>query len=130
MVRSFYDGNKYLLITENFKDVRLVGAPTSSIGKFGSDTDNWVWPRHTGDFSLFRVYADKNINRPAGYSKRECSLIHQALFPSFCQRIKENDFTMVLGYPGRTTEYLPSYAVRQMVNNLNPGLVLKFVMPL
>ncbi|MES2864253.1 MAG: S46 family peptidase, partial [Bacteroidota bacterium] len=69
LVRSFYDGNQYLLfVTENFKDVRLVGAPPSSIGKFGSDTDNWVWPRHTGDFSLFRVYADKN-NRPAEYSK-------------------------------------------------------------
>ena len=68
-IRTFYDGNQYLLfVIENYKDVRLVGAPPSSIGKFGSDTDNWVWPRHTGDFSLFRIYADKN-NRPAEYSK-------------------------------------------------------------
>ena len=77
LVRSFYDGNQYLLfVTENFKDIRLVGAPPSSIGKFGSDTDNWVWPRHTGDFSLFRVYADKN-NRPAAYSKPNCQYPNQ-----------------------------------------------------
>ncbi|HMI07787.1 MAG TPA: S46 family peptidase, partial [Flavobacterium sp.] len=68
-IRTFYEGNQYMLfVTETYKDVRLVGAPPSSIGKFGSDTDNWVWPRHTGDFSLFRIYADKN-NRPAAYSK-------------------------------------------------------------
>src|SRR5690606_7770632 len=68
-IRNFFDGNQYLLfVTETFKDIRLVGAPPSSIGKFGSDTDNWVWPRHTGDFAFFRVYADKN-NRPAEYSK-------------------------------------------------------------
>jgi hypothetical protein len=111
LVRSFYDGNQYLLfVTENFKDIRLVGAPPSSIGKFGSDTDNWVWPRHTGDFSLFRVYADKN-NRPAEYSKDNVPYTPKHFFPVSAKGIQENDFTMVMGYPGRTTEYLPSYAV-------------------
>lgn len=123
LVRSFYDGNQYLLfVTENFKDVRLVGAPPSSIGKFGSDTDNWVWPRHTGDFSLFRVYADKN-NRPAEYSKGNVPYTPKHFFPVSAKGIKENDFTMVMGYPGRTTEYLPSYAVEQMVNDLNPARI-------
>ncbi|CAM4364912.1 S46 family peptidase [Flavobacterium terrigena] len=123
LVRSFYDGNQYLLfVTENFKDIRLVGAPPSSIGKFGSDTDNWVWPRHTGDFSLFRVYADKN-NRPAEYSKDNVPYTPKHFFPVSAKGIKENDFTMVLGYPGRTTEYLPSYAVEQMVNDLNPARI-------
>lgn len=123
LVRTFYDGNQYLLfVTENYKDVRLVGAPPSSIGKFGSDTDNWVWPRHTGDFSLFRVYADKN-NRPAEYSKDNVPYTPKHFFPVSAQGIKENDFTMVLGYPGRTTEYLPSYAVEQIVNDLNPARI-------
>lgn len=123
LVRSFYDGNQYLLfITENFKDIRLVGAPPSSIGKFGSDTDNWVWPRHTGDFSLFRVYADKN-NRPAEYSKDNVPYTPKHFFPVSAKGIKENDFTMVLGYPGRTTEYLPSYAVEQIMNDLNPARI-------
>jgi hypothetical protein len=123
LVRTFYDGNQYLLfVTENFKDVRLVGAPPSSIGKFGSDTDNWVWPRHTGDFSLFRVYADKN-NRPAEYSKDNVPYTPKHFFPVSAKGIKENDFTMVLGYPGRTTEYLPSYAVEQIVNDLNPARI-------
>lgn len=123
LVRTFFDGNQYLLfVTENYKDVRLVGAPPSSIGKFGSDTDNWVWPRHTGDFSLFRVYADKN-NRPAEYSKDNVPYTPKHFFPVSAQGIKENDFTMVLGYPGRTTEYLPSYAVEQIVNDLNPARI-------
>lgn len=123
LVRSFYDGNQYLLfVTENFKDIRLVGAPPSSIGKFGSDTDNWVWPRHTGDFSLFRVYADKN-NRPAAYSKDNVPYTPKHFFPVSAKGIQENDFTMVMGYPGRTSEYLPSYAVEQIVNDLNPARI-------
>lgn len=123
MIRSFFDGNQYLLfVIENYKDVRLVGAPPSSIGKFGSDTDNWVWPRHTGDFSLFRIYADKN-NRPAEYSKDNIPYKPKHFFPISIKGIKEGDFTMVMGYPGRTTEYLPSYAVEQMVNNLNPARI-------
>jgi hypothetical protein len=119
-IRTFYDGNQYLLfVIENYKDVRLVGAPPSSIGKFGSDTDNWVWPRHTGDFSLFRIYADKN-NHPAEYSKDNVPYKPKHFFPISINGIKENDFTMVMGYPGRTQEYLPAIAVDQIVNTLNP----------
>ncbi|NBU82094.1 MAG: S46 family peptidase, partial [Flavobacteriaceae bacterium] len=119
-IRTFYDGNQYLLfVIENYKDVRLVGAPPSSIGKFGSDTDNWVWPRHTGDFSLFRIYADKN-NRPAEYSKNNVPYKPKHFFPISINGIKENEFTMVMGYPGRTQEYLPAIAVDQIVNTLNP----------
>nr|WP_294775872.1 S46 family peptidase [uncultured Flavobacterium sp.] len=122
-IRTFYDGNQYLLfVTETFRDVRLVGAPPSSIGKFGSDTDNWVWPRHTGDFSLFRIYADKN-NRPAAYSTENVPYKPKYFFPISIKGLKENDFTMVLGYPGRTQEYLPAVAVEQIVNTLNPAKV-------
>lgn len=119
-VRSFYDGNQYLLfIVENYKDIRLVGAPPSSIGKFGSDTDNWVWPRHTGDFALFRIYADAN-NRPADYSTNNVPYTPKHYFPISIGGVEENDFTMVFGYPGRTTEYLPAVAIDQIVNDLNP----------
>lgn len=122
-IRTFYDGNQYLLfVTETFKDVRLVGAPPSSIGKFGSDTDNWVWPRHTGDFSLFRIYADKD-NRPAAYSKDNVPYKPKHFLPISAKGIKENDFTMVMGYPGRTQEYLPSYAVEQIITELNPAKI-------
>ncbi len=122
-VKTFYDGNQYLLfVVESYKDVRLVGAPPSSIGKFGSDTDNWVWPRHTGDFSLFRIYADKN-NRPAAYSADNVPYKPKHFFPISITGLKENDFTMVMGYPGRTTEYLPSVAVNQIVETLNPAKV-------
>ncbi len=122
-VRNFFDGNQYLLfVTETFKDIRLVGAPPSSIGKFGSDTDNWVWPRHTGDFMLFRIYADKN-NRPADYSKDNVPYKPRHFFPVSIAGVKENDFTMVMGYPGRTTEYLPAVAVEQIVNDLDPARI-------
>ncbi|WP_159799527.1 S46 family peptidase [Flavobacterium sp. MK4S-17] len=122
-IRTFYEGNQYMLfVTETYKDVRLVGAPPSSIGKFGSDTDNWVWPRHTGDFSLFRIYADKN-NRPAEYSKDNVPYTPKHYFPISLGGIKENDFTLVFGYPGRTQEYLPSVAVEQIVNVLNPAKI-------
>lgn len=122
-VRTFYDGNQYLLfVVESFKDVRLVGAPPSAIGKFGSDTDNWVWPRHTGDFSLFRIYADKN-NHPAAYSADNVPYKPKHSFPISISGLKENDFTMVMGYPGRTQEYLPAIAVDQIVNTLNPAKV-------
>ncbi|HRZ32915.1 MAG TPA: S46 family peptidase, partial [Flavobacterium sp.] len=114
-IRTFYDGNQYIwFVTETFKDIRLVGAPPSSIGKFGSDTDNWVWPRHTGDFSLFRIYADKN-NRPAEYSKDNVPYTPKHYFPVSISGVQENDFTMVFGYPGRTQEYLPAVAVEQLV---------------
>ena len=123
LIKTFYDGNQYLLfVTETYKDIRLVGAPPSSIGKFGSDTDNWVWPRHTGDFSLFRIYADKN-NRPADYSAANVPYKPKYFFPISIKGIKENDFTMVMGYPGRTQEYLPSFAVEQIVTTLNPAKI-------
>lgn len=122
-IRTFYEGNQYILfVVESYKDVRLVGAPPSSIGKFGSDTDNWVWPRHTGDFSLFRIYADKN-NRPAAYSKDNVPYTPKHFLPVSIKGVEENDFTLVFGYPGRTTEYLPSVAVEQIVNNLNPAKI-------
>ncbi len=111
-----------LFVTESFEDIRLVGAPPSSIGKFGSDTDNWVWPRHTGDFSLFRIYADKN-NRPAKYSKDNVPYTPKHFLPVSINGVEQNDFTMVYGYPGRTQEYLPSFAVEQIVNDLNPAKI-------
>ncbi len=122
-IRTFYEGNQYMLfVTETYKDVRLVGAPPSAIGKFGSDTDNWVWPRHTGDFSLFRIYADKN-NRPAGYSKDNVPYTPKHFLPISLDGIKEDDFTLVFGYPGKTNEYLPAVAIEQIVTELNPAKI-------
>jgi len=122
-IRTFYEGNQYMLfVTETYKDVRLVGAPPSSIGKFGSDTDNWVWPRHTGDFSLFRIYADKN-NRPAAYSKDNVPYTPKHFLPISLDGVAEDDFTLVFGYPGRTNEYLPSIAIEQIINELNPAKI-------
>jgi hypothetical protein len=122
-IKSFYDGNQYLVfVTEIFKDVRLVGAPPMSIGKFGSDTDNWMWPKHTGDFSLFRVYAGKD-NRPAEYSKDNVPYVPKHYFPISLKGLKENDFTMVMGYPGTTMEYLHSSAVAQIVNDIDPARI-------
>lgn len=122
-IRTFYEGNQYILfVTETFRDIRLVGAPPSLIGKFGSDTDNWVWPRHTGDFSLFRIYAGKD-NHPADYSKDNVPYVPKHFLPVSLDGVKEGDFTMVLGYPGRTTEYLPAVAVAQIVNELDPAKI-------
>jgi len=122
-IRTFYEGNQYMLfVTETYKDVRLVGAPPSSIGKFGSDTDNWIWPRHTGDFSLFRIYADKN-NRPAAYSKDNVPYVPKHFLPISLDGVAEDDFTLVFGYPGSTTEYLPAVAIEQIVNELNPAKI-------
>ncbi len=122
-IRTFFEGNQYMLfVTETFKDVRLVGAPPSSIGKFGSDTDNWVWPRHTGDFSLFRIYADKN-NRPANYSKDNIPYTPKHFLPISLDGVAEDDFTMVFGYPGKTNEYLPAVAIAQIANELNPAKI-------
>jgi len=122
-VRSFFKGNQYLLfVTERFTDVRLVGAPPTSIGKFGADTDNWMWPRHTGDFSMFRVYADAN-NRPAAYSKDNVPYKPLHFLPISLDGVEESDFTLVFGFPGRTNEYLPAVAVDQIVNVLNPAKI-------
>ena len=122
-VKSFFKGNRYyLFVTETFKDVRLVGAPPSSIGKYGADTDNWMWPRHTGDFSLFRIYADKD-NKPAEYSEDNVPYRPAHHLPVSLEGIKEGDFTMVFGFPGRTNEYLPSYAIEQTYHVLNPARI-------
>ncbi|MBL4745246.1 MAG: S46 family peptidase [Flavobacteriaceae bacterium] len=119
-VKSFYKGNQYILfVTEKYTDIRLVGAPPTSIGKFGSDTDNWMWPRHTGDFSMFRIYADKN-NRPATYAADNVPYTPKHFLPVSLDGVAENDFTLVFGFPGRTNEYLPAVAIDQIVNTLNP----------
>ena len=123
LIRPFYEGNKYyMFITVTYKDVRLVGAPPSSIGKFGADTDNWVWPRHTGDFSLFRVYMSPD-SQATTYSERNIPLAPRHFLPISIKGLEEGDFTMVYGFPGRTTEYLPSVAVQQISEVLNPARV-------
>jgi len=122
-IKPFYYGNKYfMIVTETFKDVRMVGAPPSSIGKFGADADNWMWPRHTGDFSIFRIYADKN-NQPAEYSKDNVAYTPRNSFPISIKGVKENDFTMVYGFPGRTQEYIPKEAVRTIIENTDPNRI-------
>jgi hypothetical protein len=119
-VKPFYAGNEfYLFVTETFTDVRLVGAPPSNIGKFGGDTDNWMWPRHTGDFSMFRIYAGKD-NQPANYSKDNVPYRPAKHLSISLKGIKEGDFTFVYGFPGTTQEYLPSYAVDMTVLQRNP----------
>ncbi|MBI5219902.1 MAG: S46 family peptidase [Bacteroidia bacterium] len=123
VIRPFYNGNEYyLFIYEEFKDVRLVGAPPSGIGKFGGDTDNWMWPRHTGDFSLFRIYANKN-NDPAEYSPDNVPYKPKKFFPISLKGVKKGDFTMVFGFPGRTTEYLSSSAVEMISQVEDPNIV-------
>lgn len=122
-VRPFFLGNQYfLIVNEVFRDVRLVGAPPSAIGKFGGDTDNWVWPRHTGDFSLFRVYADRE-NKPAAYSAENVPYRPAYHFSVSLAGVKEGDFTMVFGYPGRTQQYAPSYHIRMLKEVIYPKQV-------
>ncbi|SHJ09651.1 Peptidase S46 [Cruoricaptor ignavus] len=122
-VKPMYYGNKYYAyIIETFKDVRLVGAPPESIGKFGSDTDNWVWPRHTGDFAFFRIYADKN-NKPAEFSKDNVPYVPKHFLPVSIKDKNEDDFTFVFGFPGRTQEYLPAIAVQKIMTEINPAMI-------
>lgn len=119
-VEKYYYGNQYFLLTyEKFNDIRLVGTPPSNIGKFGNDTDNWVWPRHTGDFSMFRIYVDKD-NKPAEYSPQNVPYIPKQHLKISLDGYEEGDFTFVFGYPGRTQEYLPSQAIDMTVNVSNP----------
>lgn len=119
-VRGFYEGNQfYLFITETFNDIRFVGAPPESIGNFGDDTDNWIWPRHTGDFSVFRIYANKD-NQPAAYSPDNVPYRPKYVLPISLGGIKEGDFSLTYGFPGRTTLYLPAAAVEMQVEILNP----------
>ncbi len=122
-VRAFYYGNEfYLFVTEIFMDIRLVGAPPSNIGKFGGDTDNWMWPRHTGDFSLFRIYVNKD-NEPAEYA--EDNVPYEPLYsiPISVKGVEEDDFTFIFGFPGRTQEYLPSDAIEMITEVQNPARI-------
>lgn len=119
-VKPFFQGNQYFLfINEVFEDVRLVGAPPSNIGKFGGDTDNWMWPRHTGDFSVFRIYADTN-NQPAKYSEDNVPYKPKEHLAISIKGVEEGDFTFIFGYPGSTEQYIPSYAVEMITNVVNP----------
>ena len=122
-VRGFFEGNQYyLFITETYKDVRLVGAPPSAIGNFGKDTDNWMWPRHTGDFSMFRIYAGKD-NKPAEYSADNIPYTPKKSLTISLDGVNEGDFTMVFGFPGRTTQYLQSSAVEQIMTVNDPAKI-------
>lgn len=119
-VEALYYGNQYFIfVFRTFTDVRLVGAPPSSIGKFGGDTDNWMWPRHTGDFSLFRIYADKE-NNPAPYSEENVPYKPKKYFKVSAKGVKEGDFTFVYGFPGSTREYITSDAVHYNAEISNP----------
>ena len=119
-IKSAYYGNQqFLFVYQTFKDVRLVGAPPSSIGKFGGDTDNWIWPRHTGDFSIFRVYAGAD-NQPAEYHKDNVPYRPKRHFKISTKGIKEGDFTMIYGFPGNTQEYVTSDAVKYVAEISNP----------
>ncbi|MCB0705705.1 MAG: S46 family peptidase [Saprospiraceae bacterium] len=119
-IKPFYKGNQYFaFVTTTYLDVRLVGAPPSSIGKFGADTDNWVWPRHTGDFSLFRIYAGAD-NMPAEYSETNVPYKPKHFLPISLDGVEPGDFTLVFGFPGSTNQYLPSSAVRQIMEIIDP----------
>ncbi|MEK9618578.1 MAG: S46 family peptidase [Flavobacteriales bacterium] len=122
-VKSFYYGNLYYMFTYNiFNDVRLVGAPPSSIGKFGGDTDNWMWPRHTGDFTMFRVYADKE-NKPSSYSQDNKPLRPKHSLPVSIAGVQDGDYAMIMGYPGSTDRFLTSWGVKQAVDVEQPARV-------
>ncbi|TGD57066.1 S46 family peptidase [Flavobacterium humi] len=122
-VRSFFQGNEYYyFVYQDYKDVRLVGTPPESLGKFGGDTDNWEWPRHTADFSMFRVYADANGN-PAEYSPNNVPLQPKHYLPVNIGGVKENDYAMILGYPGRTNRWMPASGIEQNVKFAYPAWV-------
>ena len=119
-IESLYYGNQFVMyVYQTYRDVRLVGAPPSSIGKFGGDTDNWIWPRHTGDFSIFRVYAGSD-NQPADYSKENVPYRPKRHFKISTEGVQEGDFTMIYGFPGNTQEYVISDAVEYVANVSNP----------
>lgn len=122
-IESFFGGNQYLMfVVERYKDVRLVGTPPSSIGKFGGDTDNWMWPRHTGDFSIFRVYSDKEGN-PAAYSKDNVPYSTPTHLKISLKGVKPGDYTMIMGFPGSTERYMTSYEIDQVLNISNPNRI-------
>lgn len=122
-VKSYFNGNQFfLLIYKRYTDVRLVGTPPKSLGKYGGDTDNWMWPRHTSDFSMFRVYAGKD-NQPAAYSADNVPYRPKKYLPVSAKGVKEGDYAMVMGYPGRTNRYEVSYGVDLAVRVSNPSIV-------
>ncbi len=122
-VKSFYDDNQYfLLIYETYNDVRLVGTPPESVGKFGGDTDNWMWPRHTGDFSLFRIYADSSGN-PADYHEDNIPLVPKYSLPVSAKEIQKNDFAMILGYPGSTSRYITTSGLDLLMEVEHPNRI-------
>jgi len=120
---SFFNGNEYyLFLYEVYKDVRLVGAPPSSIGKFGADTDNWMWPRHTGDFAVFRVYANTD-NKPAEYSASNVPMKPKHHLPISIREKKIGDYAMIMGYPGSTDRYATSYTINWALEKNNPMVI-------
>ena len=122
-VRPFFQGNEYYyFVYQDYKDVRLVGVPPESLGKFGGDTDNWEWPRQTADFSMFRVYADKDGN-PADYATSNVPLQPKHYLPVNLAGVKEGDFAMILGYPGRTNRWMPAGGIEQNVKFAYPAWV-------
>lgn len=122
-VKPLFYGNQYFLyVYKTYTDVRLVGAPPSAIGKFGGDTDNWMWPRHTGDFSVFRIYADKN-NEPADYSPDNVPFQPKTFFPISLKGVQPGDFTMVFGNPGSTQQYIPHQEVDLVMNQRDPDRI-------
>jgi len=122
-VSSFYSGNEYYLsVFKTYKDVRLVGAPPSSIGKYGGDTDNWMWPRHTGDFTILRIYADTN-NNPAEYSEENVPFKPDYHLPISLAGVKKNEFAMIWGYPGGTSRNMTSYGIKYNLNNFYPAII-------
>lgn len=119
-IKSFFDGNEYyMFIMEEYQDVRLVGAPPSSIGNFGGDTDNWMWPRHTGDFSMFRVYTAPD-GSPAKYSKENIPMKPKHHLPVSIDGVKKGDFSMIMGYPGGTDRYMTSFGIQQNLDKMYP----------
>lgn len=123
IVQNFFGGNQYfMLVYETYNDVRFVGAPPSSIGKFGADTDNWMWPRHTGDFSIFRVYAGKD-NKPANYSPDNVPYKPKHSLPISIRKLQNGDFTMIMGYPGRTQRYMTSWEVDETMKISNANRI-------
>lgn len=122
-VKEYFNGNQYLLLVyKKYTDVRLVGTPPKSLGKFGGDTDNWMWPRHTADFSMFRVYAGKD-NQPAEYSKDNVPYKPKKFLPISIKGVKEGDYAMIFGYPGRTNRYEISKGIDLAINEVNPAIV-------
>ncbi|MCL2683279.1 MAG: S46 family peptidase [Bacteroidales bacterium] len=122
-VAPFYEGNQfYLFVYEVFEDVRLVGTPPEAIGKFGADTDNWMWPRHTGDFALFRIYMSPD-GKPAKYSEDNVPYIPKHFLPISLDGVKEGDFAMILGYPGRTDRFATSWSINNSIELKNPTIV-------